>query len=128
MLAHAFLRKFAREASMEKLRFDQKALTAIQRYTWPGNVRELENRVRRAVIMSEGSRVTVPDLELADSIEANPPRTLKEAREAAERELVQQALRRHGGKISRVAEELGISRPTLYELLAKLGMSRPAEE
>jgi len=128
MLAQAFLKKFARETGKEKLRFEPKALTIIQRHTWPGNVRELENRVRRSVIMSEGSRVTAEDLELADSIEANPPRTLKEARETVERELVQQAMWRHSGKISRAADELGISRPTLYELLAKLGLSRPADE
>jgi two-component system NtrC family response regulator len=128
VLAQAFLRKFARETNKGRLRFDPKALAAIQRHGWPGNVRELENRVRRAAIMSEGSRVTVQDLELADDIEANSPRTLREAREAMERDMVQQALRRHGGKISRAAEELGISRPTLYELMTKLGLGRPADE
>jgi two-component system NtrC family response regulator len=128
LLAQAFLKKFSRESSKEKLRFDPKAVQALRQYAWPGNVRELENRVRRAVIMSEGSRVTAADLEIAEAVEAVVPRTLKEAREAVERELVQQSLRRHGGKISRAAEELGISRPTFYELLAKLGMNRPADE
>jgi two-component system NtrC family response regulator len=127
VLAQAFLRKFSRERSKEKLRFDPKALPSIQRYGWPGNVRELENRVRRAVIMCEGPRVTAEDLELPDKLDGGAP-TLKEAREAVEREIVQQALRRNGGKISRASEELGISRPTLYELMAKLGLARPAEE
>lgn len=128
VLAHAFLRKFSRESAKEKLKFDPKAVQAIRQYAWPGNVRELENRVRRAVIMSEGSRVTAGDLEIAEAVGAEVPRTLKEARETVEREMVQQSLRRHGGKISRAAEELGISRPTFYELLAKLGMNRPADE
>jgi two-component system NtrC family response regulator len=128
VLSQAFLKKFARETGKRRLRFEPKALTAILRYTWPGNVRELENRVRRSVIMSESSRVTPEDLELAECIEGSSPRTLKEARESVERELVQQAIRRHNGKISRAAEDLGISRPTLYELLAKLGLARPADE
>jgi two-component system NtrC family response regulator len=128
LLAQSFLQRFAREAKKEKLKFDARATTAIQQYAWPGNVRELENRVRRAVIMSEGAKVTAADLELADLVDAPPLRTLREAREAVEREVVQQALQRHGGKISRAAEALGISRPTLYELLEKLGMGRGAEE
>jgi two-component system NtrC family response regulator len=128
LLAQSFLQRFAREAKKEKLKFDARAATAVQQYAWPGNVRELENRVRRAVIMSEGAKVTAADLELADLVDAPPLRTLREAREAVEREVVQQALQRHGGKISRAAEALGISRPTLYELLEKLGMGRGAEE
>ena len=122
LLAQAFLQKFAREAGKEKLKLDQKALAAIQRYDWPGNVRELENRVRRAVIMSEGSRVTAADLELAGAASAAGPANLKEARESVEKEMVLNALRRSGGKISRAADELGISRPTLYELMEKLGI------
>ena len=74
--------------------------------------------------MAEGKRVTAKDLELADAAGAAPPKTLKEARELAERELVQDALRRHGGKITSAALELGISRPTLYELMEKLGIAR----
>ena len=109
-------------------RWSAKATAAIQQYPWPGNVRELENRVRRAVIMSEGARVTAADLELADIMQTNPPRTLRAAREAVEREVVQQALQRQGGKISRAAEDLGISRPTLYELLEKLGLGKAADE
>jgi two-component system, NtrC family, response regulator len=79
------------------------------------------------VIMSDGPRVSAKDLELVGTDE-EPPRTLREVREAAEREVVQQALRRQGGKISRAAEELGISRPTLYELIEKLGLGKPVEE
>ena len=128
LLAQSFLHRFARDEKKEKLKFDAKATAAIQQYPWPGNVRELENRVRRAVIMSEGARVTAADLELADIMQTNPPRTLRAAREAVEREVVQQALQRQGGKISRAAEDLGISRPTLYELLEKLGLGKAADE
>ena len=75
-------------------------------------MRELQNRVQRAVIMAEGKRVTAGDLELAEVLERAPPQTLKEARESVEREVVQEALRRHEGKITSAAMELGISRPT----------------
>jgi two-component system NtrC family response regulator len=87
-------------------------------------VRELQNRVQRAVIMAEGKRVTAGDLELADVAGALPAQTLKEARETAEREVVEGALRRHAGRITSAAVELGISRPTLYELMEKLGIAR----
>ena len=83
-------------------------------------------RVRRAVIMADGKRVTANDLELTDTLSALPPQTLKEARESVEREMVRDALRRHKGKITSAALELGISRPTLYELMEKLGIVRDA--
>jgi two-component system NtrC family response regulator len=127
VLAQALLRKFSRESKKEKLKFDPAALHAIKLHAWPGNVRELENRIRRGVIMSEGNRVTAADLELDSEKSPPPPRGLREVREEAEREVVQQALTRHGGKISRAAEDLGISRPTLYELLEKLGLGKSGE-
>jgi two-component system NtrC family response regulator len=74
--------------------------------------------------MADGKRVTANDLELTDALSALPPQTLKEARESVEREMVQDALRRHRGKITSAALELGISRPTLYELMEKLGIAR----
>ena len=100
------------------------ALRAITGYRWPGNVRELQNRIQRATIMAEGKRVGVADLELSGAVELSPPQTLKGAREAAEREIVTDTLRRHGGKITSAALELGISRPTLYELMEKLGIGK----
>ena len=100
------------------------ALRALNVHAWPGNIRELQNRVQRAIIMAEGKRVTAKDLELTDAHSALPPQTLKEARERVERDLVQGALRRHQGKITSAALELGISRPTLYELMEKLGIAR----
>jgi two-component system, NtrC family, response regulator len=74
--------------------------------------------------MADGKRVTAKDLELADALNAMPAQTLKDARESLEREMVQDALRRHRGKITSAAAELGISRPTLYELMEKLGIER----
>jgi len=127
LLAKVLLRKFTSQNGRTATDFSQKALRALQQHPWPGNVRELENRIKRAVIMAEGRSVSPADLELSDSSEG-AFRSLKEAREAVEREMIQQALERHGGKISRAAEELGISRPTLYELLEKLGMDKPSLE
>ncbi len=117
LAAKAFLRSCGAEYAKPSLTFTPDALRALSLYHWPGNVRELQNRVRRAVIMVDGKRVTARDLELTDTLSALPPQTLKEARESVEREMVQDALRRHQGKITSAALELGISRPTLYELM-----------
>jgi two-component system, NtrC family, response regulator len=76
------------------------------------------------VIMADGRRVTAADLELAEVLAAQAPQTLREAREAVEREVVQHALQRHGGRITAAALELGISRPTLYELMEKLHIEK----
>jgi two-component system NtrC family response regulator len=103
--------------------FAPDALQATTAYNWPGNVRELQNRVQRAVIMAEGTRVTAEDLELA-GVGGSAPQTLKEAREEAEREIVRDVLRRHRWKITSAAQELGVSRPTLYELMEKLGIAK----
>ena len=126
LVAKAFLERYGTEHDKPGLVFAPAALRAVRLHRWPGNVRELQNRVQRAVIMADGRRVTVSDLELAEALDAPPPQTLKEAREAVERELTQDALRRHGGSVTAAALELGISRPTLYELMEKLGISRNA--
>ena len=84
----------------------------------------MENRVRRAVIMAEGSRVTEADLELASNARSTQIRTLKEAREAVERELIVQVLQKNHGNISQAATDLGISRPTLYELMDKFNLKK----
>jgi two-component system NtrC family response regulator len=129
LLAQAFLKKFGTEGNKARIKFAPGAIGAMEKYPWPGNVRELENRVRRAVIMSEGMQVTATDLELqeVEAAAASEPRTLKEAREAVERDLIQGALRRHNGKIAPAAAELGISRPTFYELMEKLGIQKEKE-
>jgi two-component system NtrC family response regulator len=123
VLARAFLQRFATEASRSGLTFAPDAVRAIRQHVWPGNVRELQNRVRRAVIMAEGKRITSENMELADQ-QDSANASLKDARERAERGAITQALRRSGGKIAPAAAELGISRPTLYELMEKLGLER----
>ena len=124
LLAKAFLQNYNVEHAKPGLTFAPDALRALNLHRWPGNVRELQNRVRRAVIMADGKRVTARDLELTGALNAVPPETLKEARESVEREMVRDALQRHKGRITPAALELGISRPTLYELMEKLGIAR----
>jgi two-component system, NtrC family, response regulator len=125
LLAKFFLQRFAADADKASLAFDADALRALNRHSWPGNVRELENCVRRAVIMADGRRVTAHDLELSsDGIETNGALTLKDARETVERQMIRRALQKHSGKIAPAATELGLSRPTLYELMEKLGITR----
>jgi two-component system NtrC family response regulator len=124
VMAQSFLRKFAVENGKEGLAFDQEALRSLIKHAWPGNVRELENRIKRAVIMAEGKRLTVQDLELSQPTLTTHTTNLREARETLEREMVQKSLRKHSGKIAAAAAELGISRPTFYELMEKLGLKR----
>jgi len=128
LLARAFLKRFTAESGDDQIDFSPSAFAAMQKHAWPGNVRELENRVRRAVIMTNSARIDPVDLELAEVPEAESVRTLQDARQAAEREAIQVALNRHGGKIAPAAAELQISRPTLYELMDKLGIPRPRTE
>lgn len=123
LLAQSFLQQSSAESSKSGLTFGPDALRAIQRHSWPGNVRELQNRVRRAVIMGGSKRLSAQDLELT-SVNGSGLSTLKEARESLERDLLQQALRKHSGKITAAANELGISRPTFYELMEKLGIQK----
>jgi two-component system NtrC family response regulator len=125
LVAKEFLRRYGATHSRPGLAFAPDAVQALSTHTWPGNIRELQNRVQRAVIMAEGKRVTAADLELGPAAaDAARPPTLREARENLERALVEDALRRHGGKVTSAAAELGISRPTLYELMEKLGIAR----
>ena len=123
LMATEFLRRFAQQAGKPELTFTPETLQALRRHHWPGNVRELQNRIQRAVIMADGNRIAVKDIELGQATESLPATTLKAARENTEREIIQEALRRNAGKISAASVELGISRPTLYELIEKLGIS-----
>ena len=118
LLAKAFLRKFAEEMNPQVKGFAPDALAAIDGWGWPGNVRELENRVKRAVIMTDSKLIGADDLDLGslgdqDSNALN----LKSAREMADRRVIRHALARSEGNISNSARLLGISRPTLYDLL-----------
>ena len=125
-LSKAFLRKFAHESKRTISGFSRQTLQAISRYEWPGNVREMENRIRRAVIMAEGKQISVSDLDLTALAVASglQGQSLKEAREHLERDMIQRSLARNKGKITAVAEDLGVSRPTLYELMEKLAIKR----
>lgn len=125
-LAREFLQRYGGQNGQSKMVFAPDALRAMNRYSWPGNVRELQNRVKRGVIMASGSRVSAKDLELDDEkdLAASSATTLKQAREHVEREMVEQALKKNSGKITSAAADLGISRPTLYELMEKLGISK----
>ena len=124
VVAQAFLDRFATENGKSGLSFATDAQRAMQRHAWPGNVRELQNRIQRGVIMTDGKRLTATDLDLADAGDNASGSTLKEARDSLDREMVQRALKRHGGKIAPASSELGISRPTFYELMEKLGIAK----
>jgi two-component system NtrC family response regulator len=123
LIANALLERSA-AAEGKRLSFTAQALRALQTHRWPGNVRELENRVKRAVVMAEGLRVTPEDLELSSPLARGERRGLREARAALEREAIQKALVGNRWNITQAAAELGISRPTLYERIEKLGISR----
>jgi two-component system NtrC family response regulator len=122
LLAKHFLNRFSREMNPAVKGFAPAALAAIDSWTWPGNVRELENRVKRAVIMADGKLVTVDDLDIEGAGEEPMPVNLKAAREAADRRAIRQALARAENNISSAAKLLGISRPTLYDLLKQYGL------
>ena len=120
LLARHFVNSFARELGPAVQGLAPDAVEAIDRHSWPGNVRELENRVKRAVIMADGKLVTAADLDLASADEKNIvalPINLRAAREVADRRAIHQALTRTENNISGAAKLLGISRPTLYDLM-----------
>ncbi|RHW18534.1 PEP-CTERM-box response regulator transcription factor [Sphingomonas gilva] len=116
LLARHFLHRFAKEMNPAVKGLGPDALGAIDAHGWPGNVRELENRMKRAVIMAEGRLIGAADLDLAGGAD-DGPLNLKAAREAADRKAIRHAMARTDGNISGAAKLLGISRPTLYDLL-----------
>lgn len=117
LLAKHFVSRFAREMNPSIKGMATSALTAIDQWKWPGNVRELENRIKRAVIMAEGKFVTADDLDFAEDHEEDRLLNLKAAREASDRKAIKRAIARTEGNISSAAKLLGVSRPTLYDLL-----------
>lgn len=125
MLAQAFVRRFAQEQRRGTLSLSDDAVRAIERHAWPGNVRELLNAVKRASIMCEGERLTPDDLGLpspADNAGERSDLDLRTVREAAERQAILAALARTNDNIVKAAEMLGISRPTLYDLMRRLAI------
>jgi len=133
LLAHAFLRRFAQEQRRAGLSFSEDAVRAVEAHAWPGNVRELLNVVKRASIMADGQRVAADDMGLSapalgdvdsanSGIGASSDLNLRAAREEAERRTIVTALARTNNNILKAAELLGISRPTLYDLMNRLAI------
>lgn len=122
LLAQAFLERYARELGRRIRGFSADALAALEAHPWPGNVREMENLIKRATIMADGNQITAADLGLETGEVEPRPFNLRQARENAERLAVSRALAHSDGSIAQAAELLGITRPTLYDLMAKIGM------
>jgi two-component system NtrC family response regulator len=120
LLARVFLERISKQQSKKGCRFSKDAMAAIENYAWPGNVRELENRVKRAVIMAEHQQIGARDLELGgSSAEELASFNLREIRDRTDRQAVTRALNHVRGKVSLAADLLGVSRPTMYDLLRK---------
>jgi two-component system NtrC family response regulator len=123
LLARVFLERISKQQGKQGHRFSKDAMAAIENYAWPGNVRELENRVKRAVIMAEHKQLTASDLELGgSSAEELATFNLREIRDRADHQATIRALNHVGGKVSQAAELLGISRPTMYDLMRKFDL------
>lgn len=124
LLAHAFVQRFAQELRRGNMNLTDDAISAIESHRWPGNVRELENCIKRAAIMSEGNRISSDDLGLETGDEDLEALNLRQVRDEAERRAVVRVLARVNGNVAKAAELLGISRPTLYDLLNRFGMRK----
>ena len=124
-MARSFLDYFNKEQGRKIKGFTKDSLNAIEAHDWPGNVRELKNRIKRAVIMADDKHITPEDLELesVDNGKDNGSYDLRQVRESAERDVIMRALSNTGGKVAPAAELLGVSRPTLYDLIQKLNIS-----
>ena len=122
LLSNAFLEKFARSQGRSLHGFTHEALAAIERYAWPGNAREMENFIKRAVIMAEGPQISLQDLGLRSPEQDSVPLNLRQVRAEAERKALVRAMGRAGGNVLQAAELLGISRPTLYDLINRHGI------
>jgi two-component system NtrC family response regulator len=124
LLAHALVRRVADEQKRGRLGISDEALAVIERHRWPGNVRELENVIKRAVILADGPIIQARDLGMAAPTSDDVPLNLREARDGAERREIARALARANGNLSKAADLLGVSRPTLYDLLNRFGLRK----
>ena len=125
LLANYFRKKSCEEMKRPQVKFDLSAVQALMEYDWPGNVREVENRVKRAVVMSESTLIKAEDLELPFAGNDVPGKeTLKDARERLERDFISSALASNNWNIARTAEQIGVARPTLYDLIKKYNLQQ----
>ena len=124
MLAHAFVKKFAQEQNRPAMTLSEDAVRAVELHRWPGNIRELENCIKRAIIMADGKQITSDDLGLKSVVEdaADNSLDLRMIRDNAERGAIISALGRVNGNMVKASELLGVSRPTLYDLMHRLGL------
>jgi two-component system NtrC family response regulator len=123
LLAHAFARRFSQEQNRASLTLSEDAVKAIEQHPWPGNIRELENCIKRAVIMADGNQITRDDVGLLASDDAlDTSLDLRVIRDQAEKTAILAALGRVNGNVLKAAELLGVSRPTLYDLMHRLGL------
>lgn len=124
LLAHSFVRRFAQEQNRTAMTLGEDAVNAVENHPWPGNIRELENCIKRATIMSDGPQISSEDLGLASTLLADMDRSLdlREIRDNAERQAIVAALGRVNSNMVKAAELLGVSRPTLYDLMHRLGL------
>jgi two-component system NtrC family response regulator len=124
LLAHAFMRRFAQEQNRASMSLSDEAVKAVENHPWPGNIRELENCIKRATIMTDGSQISSEDLGLKSSAlaEIDNSLDLRVIRDNAEKRAVIAALGRVNGNMVKTAELLGVSRPTLYDLMYRLGL------
>jgi two-component system NtrC family response regulator len=121
LLAHAFVQRFSKANGRDRMVLREDALNAIEQHRWPGNVRELENAIKRAVIMADDTAITAEDLGIGP-IEEAPVLNLRQVRDEAEKHAVIKTMARCDDNIAKAAEMLGISRPTLYDLLNRFGL------
>ena len=124
LLAHAFVRRFAQEQNRPSMTLSEDAVVAVEGYAWPGNIRELENCIKRAVIMADGTRISSDDMGIRPALPAAQDTSLdlRTIRDNAERGAVVSALGRVNGNMVKAADLLGVSRPTLYDLMHRLGL------
>jgi two-component system NtrC family response regulator len=122
LLAHHFKNKFCAQESRASLHFAPDAIAAIEGYAWPGNVREMENCIKRAVIMADGNTIVADDLGLPDAAAEEEPLNLRQVRDEAEYKAIIKALARTDANIVKASELLGISRPTMYDLMGRHGI------
>lgn len=124
LLAHAFVRRFAQEQNRSSMTLCEDAVRAIEQHPWPGNIRELENCIKRATIMAEGSQISSKDVGLKSTVpdEVDDSLDLRVIRDNADKRAITAALGRVNGNMVKAAELLGVSRPTLYDLMHRLGL------